>query len=414
MTAVVVHGRRDHSELGASGMSRWSKCPASVALVRGLSNKPGPAAERGTACHEVAEAMLQRRLLLDKNNVLYGFAEDHPLSYYIGQIRNGIVIDWDLAKCARHYVYYCCNILEPGDKVWIERQFTLDAVAPDLNMYGTADLVAYRESRGLLIVIDLKSGAGVVVEAKDNPQLRYYVLGAALSLPGRVIDGIDMYIIQPRVTADPVKHAWMTSLDLLDWTADLLDAARATQAIDAPAVAGDHCRFCLARQACITYELAALEAARDDFDVIEGSAITVSMPDPAELSAEDLARRLDLVPLLKDWIRTMEAMAFQRLKRKDAVPGWKLVAKQSRRKWRDEREAGVWLINQGLHPSAVTKREVISPAQAEKLVADKSGMADLVTAESSGLTLVPDTDRRPAVTGISAQDDFDLIDDDDN
>ena len=101
-------------------------------------------------------------------------------------------------------------------------------------------------------------------------------------------------------------------------------------------MAGEHCRHCLGKRACITYELHALEAARDDFDVIEGSEITVSMPDPAELSAEDLARRLDLVPLLKDWIKTMEAMAFQRIMRKDEIPGWKLVAKQSRRKWRDE------------------------------------------------------------------------------
>jgi Protein of unknown function (DUF2800) len=413
MTAVVVHGQRDHSELGASGMSRWSKCPASVALVRGLGNKAGHAAERGTAVHEVAERMLRRRLLLDLNQVLYGFRDDHPLSHYIGNVANDIEIDGELAETARDYVNECLKILQPGDRVWIERQFTLDALAPDLDMYGTAELVAYRGGEQLLIVIDLKSGAGIVVQARNNPQLRYYALGAALSLPGLAISTIGMVIVQPRVP-DPVKRDTIDSLELLEWSADLLDAARATQAGDAPAVAGDHCRFCPARQACITYELAALEAARDDFDVIEGTGITVSMPDPAELSAEDLARRLGLVPMLRDWIKTMEAMAFQRLQRKDAVPGWKLVAKQSRRKWRDEEDALDWMLAHGLTRRDAVKSELISPAQAEKLVADKTGMADLVTTESSGLTLVPDTDRRPAVAGISAQDDFDLIDDDDN
>jgi hypothetical protein len=406
----VVHHQRAHSELGASSMSRWSKCPASVALVRGLSNKAGPAAERGTACHEVAEQMLRKRLLLDKDHRLYGFASDYPLSYYIGNVANGIEIDEELAETARDYVDACLRILQPDDQVWIERQFTLDALAPGMDMFGTADLVAYRSTEQLLIVIDLKSGAGITVEAENNPQLLYYALGAALSLPGLLIDQVEMYIIQPRV-AVPVKRCTIDSLELLEWSADLIDAARATQAVGAPAVAGDHCRFCLAKPACITYELHALEAARDDFDVIEGSEITVSMPDPAELSAEDLARRLDLVPLLKDWIKTLEAMAFQRLQRKDAIPGWKLVAKKATRKWRDEDAALTWLLDQGLAEWDTVKRAPISPAQAEKLVRDKTGIAALVTTESSGLTLVPDTDNRPAVTNVSAQDDFDLIED---
>jgi hypothetical protein len=407
--SAVVHNQRAHSDLGASSMSRWSKCPASVALVRGLSNKAGPAAERGTACHEIAEQMLRRRLLLDKNQTLYGFKDDYPLSYYIGNVANGIEIDEELAEIARDYVEYCLKILRPGDRVWIERQFTLDALAPEMDMYGTADLVAYNDVEKRLIVIDLKSGAGIVVPAKGNPQLRYYALGAVLSLPGLAIDDIDMFIIQPRV-ADPVKRDIIDSLELLEWSADLLDAARATQAIDAPAVAGDHCRFCLAKPACITYELHALEAARDDFDVIEGE-ITVSMPDPAELSAEDLARRLDLIPSLKDWIKCMEALAFQRLQRKDAIPGYKLVAKKSTRKWRDEKAALLWLSFNGVLYTDLYRAVAISPAQAEKLVADKDGLANLVVAESTGLTLVPETDKRPAATGISAQDDFDLIDD---
>lgn len=407
--SAVVHSQRGHSELGASGMSRWSKCPASVALVRGLSNKAGPAAERGTAVHEMAEDMLRKRLMLDRDQVLYGFQDDYPLSRYVGLIYNDTTIDLELAEIARDYVDECLKILAPGDQVWIERQFTLDELAPGMDMFGTADLVAYRPSQRRLIVIDLKSGAGIVVQAFGNPQLRYYSLGAALSLPGLPIDDIDMYIVQPRV-ADPVKRDTIDSLELLEWSADLLIAARATQVADAKAVAGEHCRFCLAKRACITYELHALEAARDDFDVIEGE-ITVSMPDPAELSAEDLARRLDLLPALKDWIKTMEAMAFQRIQRKDTIPGYKLVAKQSRRKWKDEEAAVDWMLANGISMDDACKVTFMSPAQAEKLVKDKTGMADLVTSESTGLTLVPDTDKRPAVTAVPAADDFDLIDD---
>jgi hypothetical protein len=408
--AVVLHGQRAHSELGASGMSRWAKCPASVSLMRHLPNRAGIAAERGTACHEIAEQMLRKRLLLDKDNTLYGFASDYPLEHYIGTVANGIEIDEELTETARDYVDVVLGILAPGDRVWIERQFTLASLDPPADMYGTADLVAYRASQKRLIVIDLKSGAGVTVQAKGNDQLRYYGLGAVLSLPGLAIDDVDMFIVQPRV-ADPVKRDTIDSLELLEWSADLLEAARATQEVGAPAVAGEHCRWCLAKTACITYELAALEAARDDFDVIEGSEISVAVPDPAELDTVDLARRLDLIPLLEDWIKAMKAFAFQRLNRGDEIPGYKLVAKGARRKWRDEEAALDWMKSQGVSINYAIKEQLISPAQAEKLVRDKTGLADLVIQESSGPTLVPASDRRPAITGLTAGDEFDVIED---
>jgi hypothetical protein len=411
LTAVLpLHGARAHSELGASGMSRWSKCPASVALMRHLPNKAGMAAERGTACHEIAEAMLAKRLMLKSDQTLYGFQDDHPLGHYIGRVFNGITIDEDLAETAQAYVNECLKILQPGDRVWIERQFDLAALDPPAEMFGTADLVIYRASEKRLIVIDLKSGAGIVVHAVDNSQLRYYALGAMLSLPGLKVGQVEMVIVQPRV-AEPVKRDVIDSVDLLDWSAELLDAARATQAPDAPAIPGEHCRFCIAKRACIKYELHALDAARDEFDVIEGSEISVAVPDPAELSAEDLARRLALIPLLKDWIKTMEAFAFQRLNRGDAIPGFKLVAKNARRKWRDDSQAVDWLLSKGLTIYDAVKQTPITPARAEEMIRDRTGIAALVTSESSGPTLVPDTDRRPAITGLKASEEFDVIED---
>jgi len=378
--------------------------------MRHLPNKAGSAAERGTACHEIAEVMLRRRLLLDKDNVLYGFVDDHPLTHYIGKVFNGIEADEDLVETAQAYVNECLLILQPGDRVWIERQFDLKDLDPPAEMFGTADLVVYRASEKLLIVIDLKSGAGIVVQAENNQQLRYYGLGAMLSLPGLKIARVEMIIIQPRV-AEAVKRDIIDSVDLLDWSAELLEAARATQVPDAPAVAGEHCRFCVAKRACITYELAALEAARDEFDVIEGTEISVAVPDPAELSAEDLAWRLTLVPLLKDWVKTMEATAFRRLSRGDPIPGFKLVAKNSRRKWRDDSKAVDWMLSKGLTIYDAVTQTPLTPAQAEKLIRDRTGMAALVMNESTGLTLVPDTDRRPAITGLAAAEEFDVIED---
>lgn len=415
MTAVAVHGDRAHSALGASSMSRWSKCPGSVrALKQYGAGGTSIAAERGTACHELAEQVLTSNLELDADNNLIGFKDGYIAADFIGQTFNGIEIDDDLAQVAEDYVEVCLKEMQPGDKVWIERKFDLAELDPPMPMFGTADLVIYRPAERLLKVIDLKSGSGVIVYAENNPQLRYYALGALLSLPGIPVDAVLMMIVQPRVS-DPVKHEVIGSLELLDWTADLLDAAQATQAIAAPLIAGEHCRWCGHKPHCRAFENRALEAARDEFDVLDGDIITAALPDPAELETEDLARRLELIPLLEDWCKTMRAFAYQRIGRGDSIPGWKLAPKRAVRKWRNEAEAVDWMLGRGLTLYDAMKQKAISPAQAEKLLKSRTrgldGMDDLVVCESSGPTLVPESDSRPAIVAITASEDFDIIDD---
>jgi hypothetical protein len=81
------------------------------------------------------------------------------------------------------------------------------------------------------------------------------------------------------------------------------------------------------------------------------------------------------------------------------------VAKRATRKWTDEEEATMRLLSYGLLEEEITKVELISPAQAEKVL-KRSKLAlpdDLVTAVSSGSTLAPEDDPRPAVLNIGRQ-----------
>ena len=71
-------------------------------------------------------------------------------------------------------------------------------------MFGTADFVAYSKKRHELSIVDFKYGKGVWVAAEDNTQLKYYALGAALSINDPV-STISMTICQPRYggSSDP-------------------------------------------------------------------------------------------------------------------------------------------------------------------------------------------------------------------
>jgi len=76
-----------------------------------------------------------------------------------------------------------------------------------------------------------------------------------------------------------------------------------------------------------------------------------------------------------------------------------MVAKRGTRKWADPKAAPDALKALGINP---IKQELVSPAQAEKLL--KKNLPDgLTVSVSSGDTLAPESDPRPAVLQIGSQ-----------
>ena len=84
------------------------------------------------------------------------------------------------------------------------------------------------------------------------------------------------------------------------------------------------------------------------------------------------------------------------------VPGFKLVNKRGTRQWVDEKEAIHWLDGQGVEEPYT--RKIISPAQAEKALKSRKIALpeDMTVSISSGSTLVPENDPRPAVLNLSS------------
>jgi hypothetical protein len=386
----AAHETRAHAVLGASSAHRWMACPGSVRLSKDAPRRSSRYADEGTAAHQLAERCL---------------AGGTDAASHIGEVElvNGAA--WDvteeMAEAVQVFLDQVRGAMQAGDTLLQEQRFDLSALYP--GMFGTNDACVLSPSRQRLYVLDYKHGKGHAVEAVGNPQLRYYGLGALMTLRAAGIRELVLTIVQPRAPHrdGPVRSETINVMDLLEWTADLKKAAIATEDVFAPLAAGEWCTFCPAAGTCPALRDKALEAAMADFG---GATITVPA-DPAVLSAAELARLLDSADLIDKWLAAVRAHALHMAESGQAVPGYKLVDKRATRKWRDEAVA-LETLRCIMAEDEVFDRKLRSPAAIEKLLPKekRAALGDLVEKVSSGVNLVKDDDARPSRTASAIAD----------
>lgn len=372
-----------HSRVGASSMNRWAidRCPGSVRLSEGLESKSGYAAAEGTVAHMVGERALRGQQYRAACNVTHeGFdipvtkeMIDHATEYKV------IVDDLSGDDTVRH----------------VEHYFHLEQLHPAL--FGTADCVLWHPARQHLDVVDLKYGAGHAVEAEDNVQLKYYALGAMLSL-GYQPKTIAVHIFQPRCPhpEGPHRTACIDGLDMLDFAGYLVASVQETEKPDAAIRAGDWCRWCPAAGVpgrCPAQAKAANELAKVAFSPV------------VPYDPQELATWLTRLPILEAQIKAVREFAYAEAEAGRVPPGYKLVEKQARSKWRDSTTPAELAEALGCKPEDVTAPpELIGITEAKKLAQGKNDkerlakLAPFTVKESSGHTLVHEDDKRPAVS----------------
>ena len=380
-----------HSRVGASGMSRWERdhCPGSVRLSEGLENKAGFAGVEGTVAHELAELALN----------------GNPYKNYVGEVASkdgfSVTISKEMIEFVTEYKVLVDDLCNENTARHVEHKFHLKDLHPAL--FGTADCVLWDPVRKHLDVIDFKYGAGHAVEAEDNVQLQYYAVGAVMTL-GYAAESIDLHIIQPRCPhhLGPHRTAAMDALGLLDFAAYLVASFNETQKDTAAVRAGDWCRYCAAAgvpNKCPAQAKAANELAK--------VAFAPALPyKPAELQ-----KWLDRLPVLEAQIKAVREFAYNEAEAGRTPPGYKLVEKQAREKWRHglEAEELTDFTTLGGWDDHFEPRTMKSPAQMRKLVPGKNdkeraaALAPFTVKESSGHTLVHEGDKRIAVTLLTAQ-----------
>jgi hypothetical protein len=370
----------EHARLSPSASKIWMACagqPALAATVRDESSSRY--ADEGTDAHWLAQGIITGEFT-ETSGPLVG--------------PKGNAVTPAMLEAVMVYVDACRAEVQPDDDWEVEQRLHYSD-----DLWGTADFVRYRPSTGELLVADYKHGQGVPVEVENNPQALIYGLMKAKNLRNRGISSVTLMIVQPRCPHPdgPVRRWTFHAVDFLDFEDRLLDAIAATRSADAPLVAGDHCRWCAAKPICPALRAATLDQARADF--------APGLPyDPASLAAA-----LDQIPLLETWIKATREFAYAEALEGRTPAGWKLVEKRATRKWRSEAEAATALELMLPADELYEPRALLSPAKVEKALGKggKDKIAGLTVAESSGLTLVHETDKRPAVSPrASAAEDF--------
>ena len=116
-------------------------------------------------------------------------------------------------------------------------------------------------------------------------------------------------------------------------------------------------------------------------------------------NAEDLAKLLKLAPLVEDAIKSTRLYLQTELERGNEVPGMKLVRGRANRKWVNENDAITWLAK-NTSVEELFKSKLRSPSQFEKEVRTlkkSEGFKKLYETPEGKITMVPDTDGRPAI-----------------
>lgn len=411
-----------HSLISASSFKRTIECPGSFRETQKLgggSNRTSSFAAEGTVAHHISEIALKGKSDLSSFDGKTITIDGHP-----------ITVDKEMVEMADLYVGFIETLRALGYHVWLEQRVSPNWVwspnKPPVDLFGTADCIAYHPGLQHLVVCDLKYGRGIAVEVLDNPQFLYYATGVIAALPDLMekagwnkgvyqLSTVELVVIQPRAPHPdgPVRRHTYSTDQIVDWAQTVLYKAveRATKDPAAPLKGGAHCKFCPVASSCPELERMAQDAARAAFAEIEGTPPSTT-----------LEQRLDMAETLELWIGAVRQDAHTKLEAGVDVPGWKLVPKRATRKWRNE-DAVAEIVE---HLPAKDTHEpptVRSPAQLLSLKAVKADadlkrrLLDQVTSVSTGTTLTRSSDPRPAVPARgTAKDAFsdDALDTEDN
>lgn len=404
------HSDRAHATLAPSAAHRWINCPGSVRESKGIEETSSSFANEGTAAHELASLCLKQGFDTERfADYVIDITKETPGEMFTETMVdvNGMTrfqVDEEMVHGVQEYVDHVRDLVNAAKgevKLDVEQRLDMTHIHPDI--WGTGDATVYDEQADHLHVIDLKYGKGVAVDVEENWQLITYGAGAAKRYHNRGLKGITLWVVQPRAahkSGKTIRDWEMHPLDLMDFEAELSEAAKKTEDPDAELKPGDWCKFCPAGPTCEVRRAAAKQAAMLEFD--DQSSV---LPVVEKMSPGMLADVLADAEFIGAWVKSVQEYAHDQAMAGKGPPGWKLVPKRAIRRWKDPDEAKFALELEGLeHDQIYAEPKLKSAPAIEKLMGKKPFKAafgdektgEFIVKRSSGLNLVPDSDPRPA------------------
>lgn len=360
-----------HSVYSASGSKRWLACPASIRMSKYKDNETNPAAELGTAAHELGEFCLRQGL------------NTHEC---LGLTFNKHVVDEEMVDAVQLYVLYIRDICTKYNvNPMLEVRVVMTSIRSDV--YGTSDCVIIIGD--WLFVIDYKHGYGVV-EVENNSQAIFYAI-ATMDTFGLwdKIKHVRTAIVQPR--ADHIEG----SIRDFDYTVDVMrqwvnvfaNAIRIAESGAKP-VAGDHCLYCPARATCMARMIRTIELAynTEPFE---------------EASTEQIYILFKEANIIKKHLDAVGEKMLELARKGEKFDGYKLVKAAKRYKCSDEEKFIEAAEKQGVKREQLLDVKLKSMSNCKRVVKQEL-IENFFSKGDAATSLVPMHDNRPAVSVCSA------------
>lgn len=371
---------KQHSLLSASGAHRWMNCTPSARLEKEFEDNSGDAAAEGSAAHALSEHKLRKSLKMRSKKPVSKYDTDEMDAH------TDAYVEFVLEQIAQARL----NCSDP--MVLIEQKLDFSKYVPD--GFGTGDCVIIAD--GTLHVIDFKYGQGVLVDAEDNPQMKLYGLGALEMFDALYdIDTVDMSIFQPR--RENVTTHTVSKDSLYQWAEEVLKpTAEIAFKGGGEYIPGEHCQFCRASVKCRARAEAKMKLASLEFAL------------PPLLSDEEIAEVLAAIGDLTSWANEIMAYAADAaVNHGKEWPGFKVVEGRSNRKYSDEGAAAEAAKTAGYKD--IYRQSLITITEMEKLMGKpmfNEVLGGLITKPLGKPTLVPVTDKRPAMSTSNVKNEF--------
>lgn len=398
-----------HAKLSPSGAHRWMRCPGSVVLEEEYPDTSSAFAAEGTCAHDLAASVLM----------------DPKFVIPVGETKTVDGFPVKVTQDMADYVMDYCKLVweyAAGKKLLVEQSVPIGHLTGEEEATGTSDAIIVDYDNEAIVVVDLKYGMGVKVDAVDNEQMQMYALGALYE--HELISDfswVDMVIHQPRL--NHVSEFHLPAGHLRNF-ADEVSQAASHVALAREAYEGKgtlhfsgwlnpgekQCRFCKAKATC--------PALREDVTGIAGPATADDfaqfVPEAPDADTGDnyLSIAMGKVDLVEAWCKAVRAETERRLLAGHRVDGWKLVeGRKGNRAWSDEAAVEeMFKKSFRLRDDEMYTKKLISPAVAEKLLKDTPKRwrraEDLLTRAEGKPSVAPAADKRPPLVVPNLADEF--------